>query len=169
MRALLQSIVTLAAFAAILCTLSRCERPRTRPATPSAEQAVQAPPPRPNENAAQSSSVDEPVTIAMPDSELQDRWIHVLKVRENEAAGVATADFDREKNKITVTTKGVARFSLDTGREPIDWSRPVVLRIDGYNAILKKRENPVIEFEVTLTGEWVVQEKKPPEKEGGTQ
>jgi len=97
-----------------------------------------------------------PVNIDVPDPAELDSWLTVLTARKGTQGGWATGDFNAQRNKITINTRDVQRFVMDVSRLPINWDRPVVLRIDGYNSELRRRKQPKIVFDVTLTGEWVV-------------
>lgn len=87
-----------------------------------------------------------------------NRWLQVVKIRGEAKGGWATGDFDREKNKLTIRTHDVAAFTVDTGLIPIEWKRVVILRIDGTNSELRRREHSTIRFEIGDGGEWVVRE-----------
>lgn len=139
----------------IAIALSSCSRPS--PPSPDAasgqgntrEPTTPATPkPAPDAKPARSLS------IAVPDPAEADRWLHVVRVREGAAGGVATGDFDPQRNKITIATTGVLEFRMDTDLISIDWSRPVVLRIDGYNSQLLPREEKRLTFRVNETGDW---------------
>lgn len=86
------------------------------------------------------------------------RWLRVEALRDEAAGGWARGAFDEDRNRIEVTTKGVRRFSVDTARLPVDWNALVIMRIDGLNSELKRREHPVLHFERDAHGQWVVSE-----------
>jgi hypothetical protein len=88
-----------------------------------------------------------------------NRWLFVEKVRNGAAGAWATGSFDPDRNKISITTQDVQRFSIDTGRILINWRKPVVLGIDGVNSELRRRPRPVIQFERDEHGQWVVLEE----------
>lgn len=91
-----------------------------------------------------------------------DRWLTVEAVREGATVGCATGGYDRAKNKITIETEGVLQFCMDTGVLGVDFSRPVVLRIDGYNSQLLPRDTSRLHLRVIPTGDWeLVTQKKP--------
>ena len=87
-----------------------------------------------------------------------DQWLFVEKVRGKAAGGWATGSFDRNRNKLVISTKDVAGFALYIERIPIDWERLVVLRIDGVNTELRRRDSAVYHFEVDEHGRWIVVE-----------
>jgi hypothetical protein len=87
-----------------------------------------------------------------------DRWLFVEKPAERSKGGWATGSFDSERNKLTIRTKDVERFAIDTSRIHIDWKRLVILGIDGKNSELRKRDFDLFHFSLTDHGEWVVVE-----------
>ena len=87
-----------------------------------------------------------------------DQWLFVEKTRGKADGGWATGLFIPDRNKLVVDTKDVERFAIHVARIPIDWERLVVLRIDGVNTELRKRDLSVYHFEVDEHGQWVVTE-----------
>jgi hypothetical protein len=87
-----------------------------------------------------------------------DRWLFVEKPADRSKGGWATGSFDPEKNKLTIHTKDVERFAIDTSRIRIDWKRLVILGIDGKNSELRKRDFDLFHFALTDHGEWIVVE-----------
>jgi hypothetical protein len=83
----------------------------------------------------------------------------VLTSRGGATGAWATASFDAERNKITIRTNDADRFTLDVGRIPIDWERPVVLGIDGRNSELRRRERTLLHFRRDGRAGWVVEEE----------
>lgn len=132
--------------------LCGCSSPATAPptrTTPAASSDVSTqPPPAP--------PPPETLRIPVPDPAEAERWLHVLRVRDGVAGGWATAEFDPARNKLTIQTQGVHVFRIDKDRIGIDWSRPVVLRIDGYNSQLLPRDSATLTFTVTPTGDWTL-------------
>ncbi|MEK7711377.1 MAG: hypothetical protein AAB341_05720 [Planctomycetota bacterium] len=59
---------------------------------------------------------------------------------------------------MTIHTKDVERFAIDTSRIRIDWKRLVILGIDGKNSELRKRDFDLFHFALTDHGEWIVVE-----------
>ncbi|MCC7292091.1 MAG: hypothetical protein IT449_08540 [Phycisphaerales bacterium] len=112
--------------------------------------------PAPNAKPAPDAKPSRALPIAVPDPAEADRWLHVVRVREGVPGGVATGDFDPQRNKITIATTGVLEFRMDTDLMSIDWSRSVVLRIDGYNSQLVPRDEKRLTFRVNETGDWML-------------
>jgi len=75
-----------------------------------------------------------------------DSWLAVEKVRGDSAGAWATGEFDQKRNKLTIVTHAVERFTIDVGRIPIRWDRLVILGIDGNNSELARREFDVLHF-----------------------
>ncbi len=86
------------------------------------------------------------------------RWLQVAALRDEAPGGWARGAFDAQRNRIEVITKDVRRFSVDTARLPVEWNALVIMRIDGLNSELKRREHPVLHFESDAHGQWVVVE-----------
>ena len=139
----------------MLVTVPACHRP-TPPApveeTPSPEKA----PPLP-EVTAPVDAAPQRITIdaAVDDP---DRWLFVEKVRRGAPGAWATGSFNPDRNKLTIRTRDVQQFAIDTGRIPIDWERLVILGIDGHNSELRKRDYFFLHFARDRHGRWVVQE-----------
>jgi len=90
-----------------------------------------------------------------------DRWLFVEQPAAQTPGGWATGSFDLEKNKLTIHTKDVAKFAIDTSRIRIDWGRLVILSIDGRNSELRRRDFELYHFSHTDHGEWIVVEPQP--------
>lgn len=81
----------------------------------------------------------------LPDHPVQP-WLVVLSAQPDEKGGWAKGRFDTSKNRLVIDTVGVGSFTVDTSRLPIDWDRLVIIRLDGRNRELGRKENPVIKF-----------------------
>lgn len=92
-----------------------------------------------------------------------DRWLHVEGLREGAEGGWATGDFVKASNKIVIDTEGVARFAVDLDRIDIDWTRRVVLRIDGSNSELTRKHFPTLRLQRSRPGSWTPVKKAPVE------
>jgi len=90
-----------------------------------------------------------------------DRWLFVEKNAERSQGGWATGSFDPERNKLSIHTKDVEQFAIDTSRIRIDWKRLVILGIDGKNSELRKRDFELYHFMLNDHGAWVVVEPQP--------
>ncbi|MFQ5414008.1 MAG: hypothetical protein ACE5E6_06070 [Phycisphaerae bacterium] len=136
-----------------------CSEPRSPSAdtrtTTDADRTAAAPDPATTPGAADTGAVANPVVI--PD-EHATRWLDVTGVRGDARGGWATGSFDRPRNKITIDTRDVDRFRVDTSRIPIDWDRGVILRINGANSELRRRDYAILHFALDDHGAWVVVE-----------
>jgi hypothetical protein len=94
--------------------------------------------------------------ISFPPVDDTERWLVVEEATSSTEGAWATGSFDAERNKLTIVTEHVRQFSIDTDRIPIDWDRLVVLRIDGSNSELRKRDYPVLHIARDAHGRWVV-------------
>lgn len=83
-------------------------------------------------------------------------WVAVVAFEADAPGGWVTGDFDAERNKIEIRTHGVSRFAMDLGRLPIDWSRKVILGINGRNSELVKRDYNVYQVGRDESGGWSV-------------
>ncbi|MCH8251271.1 MAG: hypothetical protein IID36_02335 [Planctomycetes bacterium] len=86
------------------------------------------------------------------------RWVYAEKVRGDADGGSVTGTFHKSSNKIEIHTRDVERFSIDTSKIEIDWTRRVILGINGSNTGLGRREHPIIRFALDDYGKWVVVE-----------
>ncbi len=89
---------------------------------------------------------------------LKERWLEVISARDKSEGAWATGDFLAKRNKIVINTTNVEEFSIDTSMVHIDWSRLVVIRIDGRNSELRKRDFAVYHFRVDDHGQWIILE-----------
>jgi hypothetical protein len=135
----------------------------------------EAPMPVPADNQANSHAapapepvapVEEPI-IAAPAAELPPpaapapdpgKWFFVERIKPGARGGWGTADFEPDKNRLSVDLHDVTRFRIDTTRVGIDWDRLVLLRIDGHTSELKRRDITQYHFARDLSGAWVVVE-----------
>jgi hypothetical protein len=91
--------------------------------------------------------------------EAGDRWLRVERVTDGKAGGWATGGFEAG-NRIVVEAVDVDQFVIDLSRIAIDWSRRVVLRINGVNSELTKKRYPVLRLRRSSGGSWDVVEDK---------
>ncbi len=85
-------------------------------------------------------------------------WLTVDEIRDDAPGAWATASFLAARNRIVIETERVARFSIDMPRVPVRWDKLVVIRIDGRNSELVKREQAIYRFALDEHGHWVVLE-----------
>lgn len=88
----------------------------------------------------------------------EHQWLFVEAIHPEAPVGWATASFDRDRNKLSVTTRDVTRFAVNTALTPIDWDRRVILSIDGKNSQLRRRDVSVLHVERDDYGEWQILE-----------
>ncbi len=103
-------------------------------------------------------TVAESVPPTLPELDDPTRWLFVQKVVKDGDGGWATGAFDPKRNKITIETHAVESFLIDTSRVAINWKKLVILRINGRNSELKKRDRQVLHFALDRHGLWVVKE-----------
>ena len=96
-------------------------------------------------------------TFPLPDHDA-GRWLTVDKVRGDAPGAWATGSFDRKSNKLIIDTHDVDGFSIDTTRAVVDWNRRVILRLDGHNSQLKRRDNSILRFVHDDQRGWYVEE-----------
>ena len=97
-------------------------------------------------------------SVAGAEEDDGNRWLFVQEPMDRATGGWATGSFDRSRNRLTIRTRDVRRFLVDTTRVRIDWDRLVVLSIDGRTSELRRRDDPALEFEFDEHGEWIIRE-----------
>jgi len=106
--------------------------------------------------------VAEPVTPSAPPEAIvfdtEATWLRAEAVDEEADAGWVTGDFIVDRNKIEIKTRDVTQFSINVALLPIDWSRLVVLGINGRNSELRKRDFDIYHIAKDDKGMWVVLE-----------
>jgi len=129
-----------------------CQAPSTSPVAPAAAEPVR--------NAKEATATESPIGpgVIGSDEDEAERWLAVLEAKKGSAGGWATGSFEPERNRVTIRTRDVRRFIVDTRRVSIDWSRLVVLSLDGRTSELRKRDYPVLRFVLDEQGEWVIAE-----------
>jgi hypothetical protein len=142
----------LLAAASALAAVASCREPARKPTpveTNSNAHVVVAP------KEADQEPPSVPVRVGSDDSA---RWLVVTRIDRETEGGWATGSFDPQRNKITVHTRNVQRFTIDVGRIPVDWERLVVLSIDERNSELRRRDFDLLEFVRTQRGGWTIVE-----------
>jgi len=114
---------------------------------------VAAVPDTPNDAAPDEVPTHVEVGVEEEDS---DRWLFVEAVRGEADGAWATGTFDARRNKLIIDTHEVAQFAVRLDRVPVDWQRLVVIRIDGVNAELRRREFAVYHIALDEHGRWTV-------------
>ena len=92
----------------------------------------------------------EPYEPAEPEA----RWLAVERIAEGADGAWATGGLV-SANKIVIETENVAQFRLDLDQIPVDWSRRVVLRIDGRPSELTREHYPTLRLRRSPTGGWL--------------
>ena len=88
------------------------------------------------------------------------RWLIVEEARDKAIGAWATGSFIRKRNRIVIDTKNVQRFSINVERIDVRWQKLVVIRIDGVNSELRKRDDAILRFMRDAHGRWVVAERE---------
>ncbi len=93
------------------------------------------------------STSETPLRVdILADTDDPNRWLVVEEVKGKASGAWATGSFSQKRNKVTVRTKDVARFSIDVSRIPIKWDKLVILSIDGKNSELMHRDYALLHF-----------------------
>lgn len=160
---------TLAAYGllASLTALSAasCERGASNDGGPASPQNRQAAVEASPTTESQAPLPDEPEPLPAPPeasrirTDFADRWLHVDAVPDGATGGWATANFAEGRNKLSITTSGVQAFSIDARKLRIDWDDLVILGIDSSNSELRRRDAPVLHFELDRHGKWIILEE----------
>lgn len=85
-----------------------------------------------------------------------EKWLRVLAIKEGAKGAWATGSFDEKRNKLTIDTNGVQRFVIDADKVDINWRKLVIIRIDGHNSELRKRDDSSYRFVRDKHGAWIV-------------
>jgi len=129
-----------------------CREPRPveqARATPTEQTKPAVPEPAPAE--------DTPIHIPSHHAD-QSRWLWVEEHRDAAPGAWATASFDRKRNKIIIQTEDVERFAIDVSKIAVDWERLVILRLDGTNSELRRRDHNILHFARDRHNQWTVLE-----------
>jgi len=156
-------ITTWALLLAVGCRQPRVDRFQTHEtlATPPDRAKTNAPTDAPSDASrntdTETSGRDRPgdTDYSLPQP---DRWLVIKKAVNVESGTFAKGDFNAARNKISIATKNVAEFTIDTDRIPIDWSRAVIISIDGINAELRHRNYSPLLFRREGYSSWSVVE-----------
>ena len=108
---------------------------------------------------ADSALDDDKDDLPEPEESDPNRWLFAKAIKKGTEGGWATGSFDVERNRISITTRDVTAFSLHVDRIAINWDRLVVIRLDGHNSELRKRDHAVYTFARDRHGRWIVQEE----------
>ncbi len=123
--------------------------PATQPVdAPASEPPPAAPPPARDPNRAR-------VEVATP-ADAQEGWLVIEALKPGAGRATATAVFSPLDNRLVIDTDRVHRFRLDLSELRINWDRRVVIRIDKISAQLSRKNWPVVHFESTPAGDWIV-------------
>ena len=135
--------------------LPTCREPaRVLPSEEPAAETVAAPEEKPAPVAEPAPTrVDVGLEVEGP-----DQWLRVEKIQGDAAGAWATGSFNPQRNKLDIRTRDVAQFTIDVQPIPIDWERLVVIRIDGSNSELIRRDYSLYRFVRDEHGQWVVAE-----------
>lgn len=130
------------------CRKSDTSKEAPAPAAPPADSDA---PPKP----VQEVALPPRVNIAAPMEDL-DRWLTVEAIRGDAPGAWAEGSFNPKSNKIIIDTHDVQRFALEVSRIPIRWEKLVIIRIDGRNSEMVRRDQAIYHFDLDDHGQWVV-------------
>lgn len=88
------------------------------------------------------------------------RWLIVEEARDKAEGAWATGAFLPKRNRIVIDTKNVQQFSINIERIDVRWEKLVVIRIDGVNSELRKRDGAIMRLMRDAHGRWVVVERE---------
>ena len=92
------------------------------------------------------------------DNHQTGRWLYVERFEPGTTGGFVEGDFSAERNRLSIKTREITRFAVDTRYVDLDWNRLVVIRINGQNSELKRRDDPVLHFVLNRFNQWVVED-----------
>ena len=138
-----------------LCLLSGCRGPvqTSLPAGSSIDEPAENDPDMALAVEPPSTRVDIEIEVEDP-----DRWLTVERIHGDAPGAWATGAFDPARNKFTIETHDVAEFTIDVSRVPVRWDRLVIIRIDGSNSELVKRDYFLYRIARNEHGQWIVLE-----------
>lgn len=88
------------------------------------------------------------------------RWLMTERYNVDTKKTWVKASFEADRNKIIINIRNIRQFAIDTRHIQIDWNRRVILSINHRNSELKKRDYPVLRFELDQYNQWYVVEPK---------
>ncbi len=88
---------------------------------------------------------------------LRSGWVKLTQKKENEQRSWIEGEVISD-DKLSITTENMAVFDLDLSRISMDWSGSVVLRIDGFNSELRRKDRTVLRMQRSASGGWTVAE-----------
>jgi len=119
------------------------------------------------ENVSTENAVPAPSTPADPGKNItlenlevlesaipEKRWLRVEELAEGVEGGWATGNFLSDRNKIEIETHQIAQFVMELPQISVDWSRRVVLKIDGHTSELTRTHYPFLHLRRSPTGGW---------------
>ncbi|MCP4246676.1 MAG: hypothetical protein GY778_06475 [bacterium] len=148
----------------LLVVVSGCPRQeRAEPTVTTSRPATAAEPTEPSEPAPTSQPAATEFdpnrvtnrirTLADP----QDGWLRIEALRDGAPGAWATGWFI-PRRKIVIDTEEVDQFSIDLAQLDIDWSRRVVLRINGHSSELSRKPRRTLHLRRSPAGSWDVVE-----------
>lgn len=145
--------VAIVGAACATCLISCKTRESDSHATPGNESAANSQGPA----QAEHTSEETPKRIVIERaSEDVDRWVFVEHLTDGSKGGWATGSFDGDRNRLSIETRDVQGFALDSDKIAIDWSRPVILHLNGRTSELRKRDFTRLHFTLDDQGRWIV-------------
>lgn len=82
------------------------------------------------------------------------RWLRIESLRRDAVVGWASGSILSGSNIIEIATQGARCISLDLSEIHVDWSRRVILRIDGQGSELRHGKVQIKYLEATESGRW---------------
>jgi hypothetical protein len=139
----------------ITCLPSACHQPAPAPTltAPSAQPSTTTQTPSQGEHTRQA-----PAPTSAPAECETARWLYVERFTPGTTGGFVEGDFNAKRNRLTIKTDSVTRFTIDTRYIAINWDKLVVIQLDGLNSELKRRDDPVLHFVLDKYNRWVVDE-----------
>lgn len=89
-------------------------------------------------------------------SPLQIGWATLTEHAEAKARAWVEGEVI-DGDQFVINTQNVRRFTLDLTRVRLNWSKRIVLRMDGFNSELTRKRWPKLSFVRTPSGAWDVE------------
>lgn len=84
---------------------------------------------------------------------LRNGWLMIDEVSDRDHTAWVEGRVE-DGEKLVIDTENIERFQLDLSRIRLDWDKRIVLRIDGFNRELTRKNFPHLNYERTSTGGW---------------
>ena len=147
--------------AGVLVALAGCPRQEQGPPpVTTSRPAVTGQPPQPTSTSQPATAEADPNRVTNRIRSLADPqggWLRIEALRDGASGAWATGWFI-PRRKIVIDTEDVDQFFIDLSQLDIDWSRRVILRINGHSSELSRKPRRKLHLRRSPAGSWDVVE-----------